>query len=151
MIYCCYCSVTKLCPPLCNPKDCSTPGFPVLVHLLELAQTHVHSVGDAIQPSRPLPLPYPLPFSLSHHQGLSHESALHIRWPKFWSFSFSISPSVSIQDRFPLGWTSLILLSKDSVHILTILIIQIYLTWDILLLIDIFFNFFHQCLINSCA
>ena len=70
------------------------------------------------------------------------------------SFGASASASVlpvSIQDRFPLGLTSLILLSKDSMHILTIWIIQIYLIWNILLLIDIFFNFFHQCLINYCA
>ena len=45
---CCYCSVTLSCPTLCNPVDCSTPGFPVLHHLLELAQTHVHQVSDAI-------------------------------------------------------------------------------------------------------
>ena len=53
-------SVAQLCPTLCDPMGCSTPAFPVLHHLLELAQTHVHSVGDAIQPSHPLPPP-PLP------------------------------------------------------------------------------------------
>ena len=73
--------------------DCSTPGFPVHHQLLELAQTHVHQVGDAIQPSHPLSSPSPPAFNLSHHQGLFSESVLCIRWPKYWSFSFSISPS----------------------------------------------------------
>ena len=56
-------------------------------------QTHVHSVGDAIQPSHPLSSPSPPALSLSQHQGLLNESALHIRWPKYWSFSFRNSPS----------------------------------------------------------
>ena len=73
--------------------DCSRPGFPVNHQLLELAQTHVHRVGDAIQPSHPLLSPSPLAFNLSQHQSLSNESVLHIRWSKYWSFSFSISPS----------------------------------------------------------
>ena len=68
------------------------PGSPVLHHLLELVQTHVHQVGDAVQPSHLL-LPPSFAFSLSQHESLFHESALRIRWPKYWSFSFSISPS----------------------------------------------------------
>ena len=52
-------SVAQSCPTLCNPTDCSTPGFPVLLHLLEFAQTHVHWVGDTIQPSHPLLSPSP--------------------------------------------------------------------------------------------
>ena len=87
------CSVTQLCSTLCDPMDCSMPGFPVLHHLLELAQTHVHWVSDTIQPSCPLSYPSPLDFNLSQHQGLVWESALRIRWPKYWSFSLSISPS----------------------------------------------------------
>ena len=63
-------SVVHLCPTLCNPMDCSTPGFPVHHQLLELAQTHVHQVGDAIQPSHPLSSPSPPAFNLSQHQGL---------------------------------------------------------------------------------
>ena len=55
----CCCSVTQSCPTLCDPMDCSMPGFPVLHHLLEFAQTHVHWVGDAIQPSPPLSFPSP--------------------------------------------------------------------------------------------
>ena len=67
----CYCClVTQLCLTLCSPKDCSTPDFPVLHHLLELAQTHVHWVGDAIQPSHPLLSPSPPTFNLSQNQGL---------------------------------------------------------------------------------
>ena len=72
--------------------DCSTPGFPVRCQLSELAQPHVHRVDDAIQPSHPLSAPS-LAFNLFQHQGFSNESILHIRWPKYWSFSFSISPS----------------------------------------------------------
>ena len=64
------CSVTLSCPTLCDPMDYSAPGFPVLHHLLELAQTHVHRVSDAIQPSHPLFPPFPPAFDLSQHQGL---------------------------------------------------------------------------------
>ena len=78
---------------LCDPMDCSTPGLPVHCHLPEFTQTHVHRVGDATQPSHPLLSPSPPAFSLSQHQGLSKESVLHIKWSKYWSFSFSISPS----------------------------------------------------------
>ena len=72
--------------------DCSTSVLPVHHQLLKLAQTHVHQVGDTIQPSHPLLSPSPV-FNLSQHQGLFHESVLHIRWPKSWGFNFSISPS----------------------------------------------------------
>ena len=65
----CY-SVTQSCPTLCDPMDCSTPGFPVLHYLPEFAQTHVHGVSDAIQPSHPLSSPSPSALSLSQHQGL---------------------------------------------------------------------------------
>ena len=67
---CCFCSVTESCPIICDPMDCSTPGFPVRHYLLEFAQTHVHWVGDAIQPSHPLSSPSPPAFNLSKHQGL---------------------------------------------------------------------------------
>ena len=69
-LYCCCCSVTQLCPTLCDPMDCSTPGFPVHHQLPELAQTHVHRVGDAIQTSCPLSSSSPPAFNLSQHQGL---------------------------------------------------------------------------------
>ena len=73
---------------------CSMPGFPVLHHLPELAQTHVHRVGDASQLSHPLSSPSPLPSIFPSIRVFSNElAALCIRWPKYWSFSFSISPS----------------------------------------------------------
>ena len=74
----------------CDPMDCSTPCFPVHHRPPEFAQTHVHWVDDIIQPSHPLLSPSPA-FIHSQHQGLSNESVLRIRWPKYWSFS--ISPS----------------------------------------------------------
>ena len=71
-------SVSRLCPTLCDLMDCSTPGFPVHHQILELTQTHVHQVGDAIQPSRPLSFPSPPAFNLSQHQGLfKWVSSLH--------------------------------------------------------------------------
>ena len=71
-------SVTQSCPTLCNPMDCSTPGFTVHHQLPELAQIHVHQVGDAIQPSHPLSCPSPPAFNLSQHQGLFQGvSSLH--------------------------------------------------------------------------
>ena len=66
----CCCSVTKSCLTLCDPMDCSTPGFPIYHQLPELAETHVHRVGDAIQPSPRLPSPSTPAFNLSRHQGL---------------------------------------------------------------------------------
>ena len=72
--------------------NCSTPTFPVIHHLPELAQTHVHWVGDAIIPSHPL-LALILPSIFPRIRVYSKELALSIKWPKYWSFSFSISPS----------------------------------------------------------
>ena len=85
--------VTQSCLTICSPMDSSTLDFLVHHQLPELDQTHVHPVGDAIQPSHPLLSPSPPAFNLSQHQGLSNESVLHISWPKYWSFSFSINPS----------------------------------------------------------
>ena len=90
---CCCCSVTQSCPTLCNPMNCSTPGLPVLHHLPEFAQVHVHCISDAIQLSHPVMTSFLSALNLSQHQGLFHDLAVHIRWPKYWSFSFSISPS----------------------------------------------------------
>ena len=85
-------SVTQSCPSLCYPMDC-TPGIPVHHHLLELAQTHVHWVSDAIYPSHPLSSPSPPTFNLPQHQGLFKQiSSLH-QVAKYWSFSFSMKPS----------------------------------------------------------
>ena len=72
--------------------NCSMPGFPVHHQLPELAQTHVHRVSDAIQLSHPLSSPSPPMFNLSQLQG-PFQSVLRMRWPKYWSFSFIISPS----------------------------------------------------------
>ena len=86
-------SVTQSCPTLCHPVNHSTPGLPVHHHLPEFTQTHVQWVDDAIQPShprRPLFLLPPIPPSI---RVFSNESTLRMRWPKYWSFSFSISPS----------------------------------------------------------
>ena len=85
------CLVTKLCLTLCDPMDCSTPGPSVLHYFPEFAQSHVHRANDAIQPSSVVPFSSCLQFSSI--RVLTNESTLHIRWPKYWSFSFSISPS----------------------------------------------------------
>ena len=85
-------SVAQWCPTLCDPINRSMPGLPVHHQLLESTQTHVHRVDDAIQPSHPLLFPSSPALNLSQHQGLSNESTLHIRWQKYWSFSFNISP-----------------------------------------------------------
>ena len=76
----CSCSVTQLCPTLCNPMDCSMPGFPVLHYLPDFAQTHVHWVPDGIQLSHPLFPPSSLAFILSWHQGLFQwvDSSYHV-------------------------------------------------------------------------
>ena len=108
-------SVTKSCPTLGDPMDCSTPGFPAYHQLPELAQTHVHRVGDAIQPSHPLSSPSPPAFNLSQHQGLfqwvssSHQMAKEIGA----SASGSVLP-MNIQDQFPLGGTSWISLQSKG-------------------------------------
>ena len=86
-------SVAQSCPTLGDLMDCSMPGFPVYHQLPELAQTYVHRVGDAILPSHRLSSSSPVAFNLSQHQGLFNESALRVRWPKYWSFSINISPS----------------------------------------------------------
>ena len=85
-------SVTQSCPTLCKTMDCSMPGLPVHHQLPELAQTHVHSVGEVIQPSHPLYLLCLLPSIFASIRVFSNESAFCIRWPKYWSISFTISP-----------------------------------------------------------
>ena len=115
-------SVTPSCPTLCDPMDYSTPSFPVHYQLLELVQTHVHWVSDGIQPSHPLPSPSPPATIFPSIRVFSNEASLGIRWPKYWSFSFSISPSnehpglISFRmDWSPLEWTGCISFSpRDS-------------------------------------
>ena len=102
-------SVSQSCPTLCNSMDCSTSGFPVHHQLLEVTQTHVHQVCDAIQPSHPLSSPSPPAFSLSQHQGFFQSV----------SSSHQVAKVLELQLQhqsfqwFPLGWTGWIcLLSK---------------------------------------
>ena len=81
------------CVQLCDPIDCGRPGLPVHYQLLELAQTHIHRVRDTIQPSHSLLYPSPPPSIFYSIRVFSNESVLCIRWPKYWSFSFSVRPS----------------------------------------------------------
>ena len=103
-------SVAQSCLTLCDPMNCSTPGLPVHHHLQEFTQTHVHRVRDAIQPSHPMSsllfLP-PIPPSI---RVFSSESTLHMRWPKYWSFSCSIIPSKEIPGliSFRMDWLELL-------------------------------------------
>ena len=103
-------SVAQSCLTLCDPVNRSTPGLPAHHHLPEFTQTHVHRVHDAIQPSHPpsspcAPAPNPL-----QHQSLFNESSLHMRWPKYWSFSFSIILSKEIPGLIPfrMDWLDLL-------------------------------------------
>ena len=98
-------SVTQLCPTLCDPMDCSKPGFPVHYQLLEPAQTHVHRVGNAIQLSHPLSS---LPSIFPSIRVSSSESVLHIRWPKYRSFSISPSKQCSGLVSFRIDWFDLL-------------------------------------------
>ena len=90
--FCC-CSVARLCLTLCDPIGCGTPGFPVFHYFLEPAQTHVHWIGDAIQPSPSLCSLLFQPSIFPSIRVFSNELALRIRWPKYWTFSFSINLS----------------------------------------------------------
>ena len=89
--YCCW--VTQSCLTLCGPMDYSMPVLPVHNQLPESTQTHVHWVSDAIQLSHPLLPPLLLPSIFPSIRVFSNESALRIRWPKYWSFCFNISSS----------------------------------------------------------
>ena len=102
-------SVTQLCPSLCNPMNHSTPGLSVHHHLLEFTQTHVRRVRDAIQPYHPLSSPSPPASVFPRIRVFSNESLLHIRWPKYWSFSFNISPSSEYSEliSFTMDWLDL--------------------------------------------
>ena len=100
-------SVAQSCPTLYDPINCSTPGFPVHHQLPELAQTHVHRVGDAIQSSHPLSSPYLLPIPPSIRV-FSNESTLRMRWPKYWSFSISPSNEHPGLVSFRMDWLDLL-------------------------------------------
>ena len=91
--YCCCCSVEQLCPTLCDPMDCSTPSLPVPHHLPEFVQAHVHCIGGVVHPSHPLMPLFLLASVFPRIRDFSNELFVCIRWPKYWSFSFSFSPS----------------------------------------------------------
>ena len=99
-----------MCLTLCDPMDCSTPGLLVHHQLPELTQTHVHRVSDAIQISHPLSCSSPSAFKLSQHQIFSNESALHIRWSKYQSFSLNINFSNEYSGliSFRMDWLALL-------------------------------------------
>ena len=108
---CCCCSVAQLCTNLCDSLDCNTPDFPVLHHLLELAQTHAHWVGDAIQPSRSV-----IPFSCLQSFPASESflmSQLFTSGGQSIGASASVLP-MNIQDWFPLGLTGFISLKSKG-------------------------------------
>ena len=90
--------------------NCSTPGRPVHHQLPEFTQTHVRRVSDAIQPSHPLSPPFPPAPNPSQHQSLSNKSTLCMRWPKYWSFSFSFIPSKEYPEliSFRMDWLDLL-------------------------------------------
>ena len=106
------CSLAKSCPTLYDPMDCSTPGLPLLHYLPEFELMSI----ELVMPSShlilccPILLP-PIPPSI---RVFSNESFLHMRWPKYWSFSFSISLPVNTQDCSPLGWTCWISLQSKG-------------------------------------
>ena len=105
-------SVAQLCLTLCDPMDCSTPGFPVHHQLPEFTETHVH---ESVMPSNHLILCHPHLFPPSILPSLrvfSNESALRIRWPNYWSFSFDISPSNE--------YSGLIFLRMDCLDLLAV-------------------------------
>ena len=95
---------------LCDPMDCCMPGLPVHHQLPVITQTHVHRVSDAVQPFHPLSSPSPPAFNLSRIRIFFNESILCIRWPKYWSFSFSISPSNECSGliSFRIDWLDLL-------------------------------------------
>ena len=100
-------SVAQSCPTLCNPMDCSMPGLPVHHQLLELAQTHVH---ELVMPSNLCRSHLFLPSIFPSIRVFSNESVLRIRWPKYWSFSFSISPPKEYSGliSFRMDWLDLL-------------------------------------------
>ena len=117
LVVCCYCFlVAESCPTLCNPMGCSTAGFPILHCLPEFAQIHVI---ESVLPSNRLTLcgpPLLFPSIFPSIRVFSSESTLGIRWPKYWSFSFSISLSNEYSGliSFRIDWFDLLVYARDS-------------------------------------
>ena len=105
-------SVDQSCLTVCDLMNCSRPGLTIQHQLLEFAQTHVHCIGDVIESSHPLSSLSPTPSIFFSIRVSSSESVLHIKWPKYWSFSFSISP--------PNEYARLISLRIDWLHLLAV-------------------------------
>ena len=103
-----------------RPHESQHASLPVHHQLPDFTQTHVHWVSDAIQPYHPLSSPPPPSFNLSQHKGLSNESALRITWPKYWSFSFSISPSNEYPGliSFRIDWLDLLAVQGNLKNLL---------------------------------
>ena len=119
-VFCCL--VAKSSLTLWNTMDCSMPVFPVLHYLPEFAQTDVHWIDDTIQPSHPLSHPSPPALNLSPHQGLFQWVVHHIRWPKYWSFGISISPSNEYSGliSFRIDWFDLLAVQYHSLKALVL-------------------------------
>ena len=107
-------SVTHSCLTLCDPMNCSTPGLPVHHQFLEFTQTHVHRVDDAMHPSHLLLSPSPPSPNSARIRVFCNESTLRMRWPKYWSFSFNISPSKEHPEliSFRMDWLDLLAVQR---------------------------------------
>ena len=149
----CSCSVIQLFPTLCDHMNCSTRGLPILHCLPEFAQIHIHLVSDAIQPSHPLLSPSP-PCPQSFPAWVfSNESALHIKWPNYWSFSISISNGYSRLISLRIDWFDIlavqIILCTVRTCVLSTACLQtpVWLTpWNII----VFWVSCHYCLFMKC-
>ena len=102
------CWVSKSCMTLCDPIDCSMPGYPVIHYLPEFVQMHVHWVGDVIQPSHPWPSPSPPAFNLSQHQSFSKSHLFASAGQRIGASASAAVLPMNIQGLLPLGWTGLI-------------------------------------------
>ena len=145
-------SVAQSCSTLCNPMDCRMPGLPVHCQLLEFTQTHVHWVGDAIQPSHPLSSLSPPALNLSQHQGLfKWVSSSHQVAKVFISASASVLP-MNIQDWSPLEWTGWISLqSKGLSRVFSNTTVQKHQFFSAQLTHSLFPQFFNTSVLNTMS
>ena len=123
---------------LCNPMNCSMPGLPVHRQLPEFTQTHVHWVGGIIQPFHPLLSLLFLPSIFPSIRVFSNESVLHFKWPKYWSFSFSISPPSEYSGliSFRVDWSDIPAVQRTLKSFLQLHSSKATILWD-----SAFFNF----------